>query len=564
MSSHSSNPHSFNNSAPCSSNSVPSFPSISDAGCAVHADGTLKDALEIQFFHDKDNDFPMAIASPSASEGSATEASIQKGKAPPSKICTSTCTSKPSIHVHKAAESAVTTKKPSKKKCPASGSPKSSHQPPKKSSVVVTTTSGDEMEQMDTEKEASIPHSKEELMADIHLVFHCDKTYRNPHTNKTIDGHWCMLCLEKTPNNPKCFLTGSTSTLCTHIASLDELCMEHAIHLSAKHFIQAVAPSSPSNLNKKIKAALKKSSHHDGSLDLDELDKELADINLEVENEEEGPVEEESNTEGVNEVDSDNDFTFLPGDLLGKALALVKQIHKSPQAQAYFKSTCSQVNIKPLELLLWICTQWASLYKFLEYFTFLQKEVLHEPAYLQQTFSKVCSPTVWHIIPSLEYLIRHWESMIAHLKFSEVKPALQQGIHNLQKWYYHVEDTSTAYFICLKHILPPLLEEFGVPGRNFDEYYKPPDDFTVGPGTHSQKTKSSRKVNTSNIYGSSYLLDTVQSYQKEEMALSNPHAELEQYLSSGLKLKELVDVNDHDGEETEVEIELEPPDSEEI
>ncbi|KAF8987387.1 hypothetical protein BDQ17DRAFT_1335095 [Cyathus striatus] len=195
MSSCSSNPRSSNSSAPCSSNLVPSSASVSDAGCVVCANGTLKDASEIQFFHNKNDDLPMVIASHSALEGSATEASIQKGKALPSKICMSTHTSKPSMCVREAAESAVTMKKPSKKKCPVSGSPKSSCQPPKKSNVAVTAMSGDKTEQMDTEKEASIPHSKEELTADIRLVFRRDKTYRNPHTNKTVDGHWCMLCL---------------------------------------------------------------------------------------------------------------------------------------------------------------------------------------------------------------------------------------------------------------------------------------------------------------------------------------------------------------------------------
>ncbi|KAF8997519.1 hypothetical protein BDQ17DRAFT_1429030 [Cyathus striatus] len=112
----------------------------------------------------------------------------------------------------------------------------------------------------------------------------------------------------------------------------DILYMEHAIHLSAKHFVQTVAPASTSNLSKNIKAALKKSSHK-GDLDLDELDKELAEINLEAENEDEGAAEAKSESEEVAiKGDDDDNYTFHPGDSLGKALALVKQIHKSPQA----------------------------------------------------------------------------------------------------------------------------------------------------------------------------------------------------------------------------------------
>ena len=45
----------------------------------------------------------------------------------------------------------------------------------------------------------------------------------------------------------------------------------------------------------------------------------------------------------------------------------------SPQARTFFKSSCVQVGIKPLELLLWIRTQWASLYYFLERLLLLRK-----------------------------------------------------------------------------------------------------------------------------------------------------------------------------------------------
>ncbi|KAF8986508.1 hypothetical protein BDQ17DRAFT_1335571 [Cyathus striatus] len=93
----------------------------------------------------------------------------------------------------------------------------------------------------------------------------------------------------------------------------DILCMEHALHLAAKHFVSS-------------------------------LDQGLPDI-------EEGD-------------DGDDVFMFTPGDALGKVLALVKQIRMSPQARTFFKSTCMQVNINPLELLLWVHTQWGSLHQF--------------------------------------------------------------------------------------------------------------------------------------------------------------------------------------------------------
>jgi hypothetical protein len=44
------------------------------------------------------------------------------------------------------------------------------------------------------------------------------------------------------------------------------------------------------------------------------------------------------------------------------------QIRKSPQARAFFRASCNQVRIDPLELLLWIRTRWGSLFSFLERF----------------------------------------------------------------------------------------------------------------------------------------------------------------------------------------------------
>ncbi|PBK94390.1 hypothetical protein ARMGADRAFT_1079079 [Armillaria gallica] len=43
-------------------------------------------------------------------------------------------------------------------------------------------------------------------------------------------------------------------------------------------------------------------------------------------------------------------------DLLGKILALVTQIHRSPQAKAYLSMLCKQEGLAPLELLKWVQT----------------------------------------------------------------------------------------------------------------------------------------------------------------------------------------------------------------
>lgn len=62
-------------------------------------------------------------------------------------------------------------------------------------------------------------------------------------------------------------------------------CMEHALHIACKHFVEAVAPTSPAAIRN---TAYGVDSDDDGS--------------------------------------SDADLDFSPGDALGKALALVKQV----------------------------------------------------------------------------------------------------------------------------------------------------------------------------------------------------------------------------------------------
>ena len=66
--------------------------------------------------------------------------------------------------------------------------------------------------------------------------------------------------------------------------------MEHAIHIACKHFVEAVSPTSPRKFKGKANAANQPS---------------------------DGPSANE-------EESSDDEFT--PGDALGKALALVKQV----------------------------------------------------------------------------------------------------------------------------------------------------------------------------------------------------------------------------------------------
>ena len=68
---------------------------------------------------------------------------------------------------------------------------------------------------------------------------------------------------------------------------------------------------------------------------------------------------------------------------------------------------------------------------------------------MQQTFSSERTPTVWRIIPSLEFLIKRWDSMVKQPRYRDVREAINEGIQSLKKWYRKVDNTSAAYFICL-------------------------------------------------------------------------------------------------------------------
>ena len=58
-------------------------------------------------------------------------------------------------------------------------------------------------------------------------------------------------------------------------------------------------------------------------------------------------------------------------------------------------------------------------------------------------------PTVWCIIPSFKFLIKHWETMAKKLEYHSLKDVLEEGTKSLRKWYGWVESTLLAYFICL-------------------------------------------------------------------------------------------------------------------
>ncbi|KAJ7815702.1 hypothetical protein B0H14DRAFT_3745409 [Mycena olivaceomarginata] len=250
------------------------------------------------------------------------------------------------------------------------------------------------------------------------------------------------------------------------------MCIEHAVHIASKHFVEKVAPTPPKPLNKKIRQLLDQACES-GEINKDEVNKVLSTL---------GEEEKDDSC-------AETDLEWTAGDAVGKSLALIKQIRMSPQARAFFRECCCMVSLKELELLLRVRTRWASLYKCLdraleqrkaidqfvnsaddsEKLPSLRKkayreyklsraewdkikmihEALREPANATQSFSFERTPTVFRIIPTFEFLIKRWETMALQPQYLEIRDALAEGVKSLQKWYHRADTTSSAYFICM-------------------------------------------------------------------------------------------------------------------
>lgn len=76
-----------------------------------------------------------------------------------------------------------------------------------------------------------------------------------------------------------------------------------------------------------------------------------------------------------------------------------------------------------------------------------------EPASATQTFSSSCNPSIWQMIPVLEFLQKLWENMAKLPWFSKVSDTIQKALENVVKWCHKIKDTD-IYFICLGMFIP--------------------------------------------------------------------------------------------------------------
>jgi len=97
--------------------------------------------------------------------------------------------------------------------------------------------------------------------------------------------------------------------------------MEHSVDLSAHHFLQEVSPSTAQKLIAKIKAAFQNADLDSENPDLDNFNTCLADFNSE-------DLDNSADNSCSDESEANNHGVILDiADSVGKALALVKQVH---------------------------------------------------------------------------------------------------------------------------------------------------------------------------------------------------------------------------------------------
>ena len=137
-------------------------------------------------------------------------------------------------------------------------------------------------------------------------------------------------------------------------------CMEHAVHLAASKVIESISPTPRAAILKRLRKTIQQARDDNRDPDLEQVDTDLATL--------------ERDPDGDGNLDEfDDGEEFGSGDALGKALSLVKQIRRSPQASVFFEKSCREAGIQPLQLLTWVRTRWASLFDFLDRIIKLQQ-----------------------------------------------------------------------------------------------------------------------------------------------------------------------------------------------
>ncbi|KAG2749562.1 hypothetical protein P692DRAFT_20708651, partial [Suillus brevipes Sb2] len=203
---------------------------------AVDANGTLKDASEIVWFHDADDSMPISPHPESSSKALPSDAFIAGSRR-------SGRPTKPSAKVQEAASSAIpakhlgtatmppATKRPAPSTIGDDGDDDDDDDMSTNKDEAFVLEEDDNEESKDAEeayqqikafgdsdRDARKCLKKDERTADLRTIFTEEKGHKNVHTGKSEDGWWCNVCKDANLPVQHCFFKGSISTRRTHIA----------------------------------------------------------------------------------------------------------------------------------------------------------------------------------------------------------------------------------------------------------------------------------------------------------------------------------------------------------
>ncbi len=135
------------------------------------------------------------------------------------------------------------------------------------------------------------------------------------------------------------------------------------MHRAAYHFLKTLHIPSLTKTKCTLRAAEEGANDDDGLEELND-DEDDIDVSLEI----------EASADDVEAMASTTVTDFNPGDVLGKLLALVNQVHMSSEGiRAYIHHLCVVHQLNPIQLRLWVRTRWGSMSNCLESTLAIQK-----------------------------------------------------------------------------------------------------------------------------------------------------------------------------------------------
>ncbi|KAG2341707.1 hypothetical protein BDR05DRAFT_834915, partial [Suillus weaverae] len=457
--------------------------------CALRPDGQLKDAKDIEWYNDPDDDSPMPPSPPPATSNGKITAFVSRRSGrpikPTEKICDAV-NSAPAKRPAPAAFEGWPAPKRIQEEPPAiEGLSDEEEEEDREEAYKRTKALGDE------DREHRKLMKKDERSADLKTIFTQEKGHMNPHTQERKDSWWCEVCRGNNVPSGQCFFKGSISTRRTHITRnpkchfplYRDRCKEcritmhdRAIPLNSKStdgpqewelkseqlaFTIINGNHSGSNIGRILIETINNYDFHTkvGWFTADNAtnnDMAIQTVALSIDPSGKEWVAGEHRVRTRTLATCVDDFSQCESLSLEIRVeireAVIKavnvsytQIHAHLQEQGVNRfiqladdsDEVPNLQGKSYGAFKLSAKEWKKLE--------LMHDVLQEPANAQQSFSATREPTVWHAIPVLEFLQQTWQNMAKSSKFADFSTTIESGIDNLHKWYHKIDETDSKW-----------------------------------------------------------------------------------------------------------------------